>query len=149
MGKTAAALGQGTTMVHNGKTYYLSPWTYKIQGTFERYIEAEVRQAYKEMAPFMTADERKEELAKIRKEIATGVYTFGSTEMAECLQSLRHLKYLLFLMLQPNHPEMTVELASEITDAQMEEVMAAMAQANADPSSGAAASKDPTPPTQS
>ena len=146
MGKVAAALGQGSTLEHGGKTYTLSPWTYKIQGEFERYLEDHLFQVYKRMSPYMTAEERKEELAKIRKEVTSGEYTFGSDLVARALSSLPHLTHLLYLMLRVNHPEVDKDLAAKIVDGQLEDVMAKMAEANADPSTGA---EEKTPETTS
>lgn len=134
MGKVAAALGMGTTIDFEGKTYKLSPWTYKIQGEFERYLEDHLYQVYKRMAPLMTPQERLVELGKIRQEVVSGQYTFGSEVVAQALTSLPHLTHLLYLMIRVAHPEVDKELVGRIVDAQMEEVMAKMAEANADPS---------------
>lgn len=134
MGKVAAALGLGSSLTYKDKVYNISPWTYRIQGEFEKYLERTMMETYKLMAPYMSEQERKEELGKIRKEIVSGEYTFGSDTVAKALGSLPHLTYLLYLMMRVNHPEITVDLAGEIVQAQMGEVMDKMAEANADPS---------------
>lgn len=134
MGKVAAALGLGTSFEVNGKTYSLSPWTYKIQGEFEKYLERKAVEAFQAVAPLMTPEERAHELKALRQEITGGEYSFGSDAVAKALNSVVHLTYLFYLMLRPNHPEMTLELAGELVSANMADAMAKIAEANADPS---------------
>lgn len=145
MGQVSAALAQGSNITFEGKEYVLSPWTYNIQAEFERYLEDYVIQVYKRLAPVMTPDERREELKRIRQEIASGEYTFGSELVAKALTSLPHLKHLLFLMLRAKQPDVTPDLVGRMVDAQHEEVMAKMAEANVDPSNGTTETKNPIP----
>lgn len=134
MGQVSAALAQGSNITFEGREFILAPWTYNIQAEFERYLEDYVIQVYKRLAPVMTPDERREELKKIRQEIAAGEYTFGSDMVAKALTSMPHLKHLLYLMLRVKQPDVTPDLVGRLVDAQQEEVMAKMAEANADPS---------------
>lgn len=144
MGKVAAALGMGTKLTHKGVEYTLSPWTYEVQGKFERYLEDYVLQVHRRMKPYMSEDEYRDELKKIRWEIASGEYTFGGDNVAKALGALPHLTHLLYLMLKGAHPEATPALAAEIVEGQMEEVMAKMADANADPSTETTEMTQPT-----
>lgn len=144
MGQIAKALGMGSEIRHNGRTYNVSPWTYKIQGEFERYLEGQAVQAVRRMRPHMNEYEWKEAMTQVQRDITTGVYTFGSEQVAQALQALPHMKHLFYLLLKENHPEVTPELAAEIVDSDTREAMARMAEANADPTSP---TPEPDPPT--
>lgn len=133
MGKVSTALGLGTSLEYDGQTYNISPWTYRIQGEFEKYMERKAVETFKLLSECMTPEERAVELAALRREIVSGEYSFGSDTIARALNSVGHLTYLFYLMLKPNHPEMTVDKAGEIVSSNLGEMMDKIAEANADP----------------
>lgn len=149
MGQIAQALGQGPTLQYDGQTYTLAPWSYDIQARFERYLEAEATLAARRMAEHLPLEEAKQLLKDVHRDVTAGLYTFGTETVAEALKSLRHLQYLLWLTLLPNHPEVKLDTARKMMDEQLEQVMQAMSDANADPTKAKTATPEsvPTPPS--
>lgn len=134
MGMVSAALGSPVDLVYDGKTYKLSPWSYDIQSSYERYLEGEAVAALKRLRPYLTEDEYREQLSETRRDVGAGLYTFGSDIVAKAIWAKPHFKHLVWLCLQKNHPEATKDLVSKMVDDQLDEVFAKMNEANADPS---------------
>lgn len=134
MGQISQALGLGSQFEFGGKTYTIAPWGYEIQGLFERYLEAEAVKAARRMAQYLSDEEKRQLLADVNRDIASGVYTFGSDLVSKAIfGSLQHFEQLLYLCLRPNHPDVTPAVVKEIVLAQMEDVWQKMMEANTDP----------------
>lgn len=133
MGAIAKALGEGSEFEFEGKVYKFAPWTYGIQSSFETYLEEQAVRAAKRMAAYLHPQEAKEVMAQVQRDITAGKYTFGSEVVSEAIFSIPHFKRLIYLMLRPSHPEVSLELVDRMVEAHLEEVMAKVAEANADP----------------
>jgi hypothetical protein len=139
MGMVSKVLGLGAELEFEGKKYVLAPWSYKIQGQFERYLEDEAYQVVLRLCRHLSPEEKKEQLAILARDIAAGTYSFGSEAVSKAMYSLKHFGKLLLLCLKPNHPEADEELVHKILQDGLETVMAKMAEANVDPSTAAGA----------
>lgn len=148
MGDVNRALGGGSEIEFEGKVYTLSPWTYEVQAAYERYIEREAVNALKRMKPLLTDEDYQEQLNKIQQDITIGLYTFGSEKVARSLLAKPHLKYLYYLLLRGNHPDVQMDLVGRLIDKKWEEAMEKMAEANADPTTEGSASSGTNPPSE-
>jgi len=140
MTSTAAALGIGTTLDHEGVSYRFSPWTYKIQGEFERHLEDHALKTIKRMKVYCSDGEYRELLASVHRDISSGYYNFGGPAVAQAMTTLHHLVVLVTLCLKPNHPDISAATVEAILKKQMEEVLDKMSAANADPNATSPAS---------
>ena len=139
MGTVSSALGLGSQLEFRGKTYTLKPWTFKIQGLYEVFLQEESLRTCRKMRPFCTEEEYRELLIATRRDIDTGYYSFGQPAVEKSLSSLPHLNHLIYLMLKDNHPEVTADLVREMLEEKLTEVMDKMNEANADPNRQAGA----------
>lgn len=135
MGDVNRAFGGGSELEFEGKKYTLSPWTYKIQGAYERHLENEAFKALKKIKHLLPPDDYQEQLRRYQQDVAIGVYSFGSDYVYKSWQYLPNFKQLVFLMIQPNHPEVTKEFVDQMIDKQYEEIVMKVGEANADPTS--------------
>ncbi len=133
MGQISKALGMGSEFKFEDKIYKLSPWNYGIQGKFEVYLEREAVGAIQRLKDLLPGTEYREQLETVVKDVAAGVYSFGTETVAKALQSLKHLKQLLLLMLTENDTSVTSELVNRMCDTKLEDVMRAMTTANLTP----------------
>ncbi len=133
MGQISKALGIGSQFTYKGETYYLSPWTYKIQGEFEEYLAEHAMRCVRKLAKVLPEAEYQAILKSTIRDIASGVYTFGSEEVQDCLRSTQHLIHLTWLQLLPKHPKVTKELVTEMYQEEMEALLSKVSESNADP----------------
>lgn len=133
MGEINTALGGGSEFEYEGKVYKISPWSYKIQGEFERYLEREAYQSLSRLRSLIGEEDYKDQLNRLNRDITGGVYSFGSDVVARALSNTKHLTYLLFLQLKPSHRDITLEKVDEMVKKQLEEIVLKMGEANADP----------------
>lgn len=147
MGQVSTALSIPVTFDHLDKTYSLSAWNYKIQGQYERYLEDRAVQACRRMMRSLSPDEAEQALASVQRDIACGIYSFGSDQVAKSLKSLENLKHLFYLQLHDNHSEVKPKLVEELFETRSEEMLELMSRANgiSDGSEEATAKPDPTP----
>lgn len=136
MGQMSQALALGALFEYQGQTYRVSPWTYRIMGDFELYLQNVAIKNCRRLRPILTEQEYEDLVHKTKKDLDIGTYTFGNPAVQEALQSAVHLRQLLLLCLQKNHPELKMEwidkIAEEDTD-KFQELMDKMNEANADP----------------
>ena len=151
MGDISRALGLGSTLDHNGKTYTLSPWTYKLQGEFERYIQAAALKDLKDLlaAGALTPAEYDSDRRELRDKILSGELSFGGEYIAKSISQLRHFRKLVLLMLLPTHPEVNEEFVQEIISARLEELYDKVAETNQDPTTAPVITPGPTSPPPS
>jgi hypothetical protein len=133
MAEISKALGLGSSFDFNGKTYNCSPWTYKIQGEFERYLEDHAMRTARKMRQYLTDQEYTDLIARTHKDIAEGYYAFGSEPCMRAMQTLTHFKKILQLCLQPKHPDIEMNTIEELVQNRLEEMMSKVGEANADP----------------
>lgn len=133
MGDVNRAIGGGSELEFEGKVYKLSPWTYKIQASYERYLEKEAFESLKRLKAYLTTEEYMSQLNRLQQDITVGVYSFGSDQVAKSFTSIPHIKQILFLMIKENHPEITKDLVDKIADKKFDEIMMKLGEANADP----------------
>ena len=133
MGQIANALATPVSFQHAGKEWKLSPWDYGIQGKLERYLEQHAIKVAREMGQSLPESDADKLLRDTRRDIAHGMYTFGSDEVAQCLKAMPHLKHLTYLMLQVNHPEIEKREVEDMFRDSLDSVLGAVTQAISDP----------------
>ena len=133
MAEISKALGLGSSFEHDGKTYTCAPWTYKIQGEFERYLEDYSVRAAKRMRQYLTQTEYAELIAQTQKDLAEGYYAFGAGPCMRAMQTLTHFKKILHICLSVNHPGIETEVVDELVQNRLEEMMEKVGEANQDP----------------
>ena len=133
MGIVAATLGIGVEFQYKDKTYRLCPWTYELQGIYERYLEREVTDAAKRMCEQLDRDDGRQLLKDVAKDIGQGLYTFGGDEVQRSLESPKHITKLLHIMLQQDDPTIKYDLVRDMVTTSLPEIMEKIASANVDP----------------
>ena len=133
MGIVAASLGIGVEFQYKDKTYRLCPWTYELQGIYERYLEREVTDAAKRMCEQLDRDDGRQLLKDVAKDIGQGLYTFGGDEVQRSLESPKHITKLLHIMLQQDDPSIRYDLVRDMVTTSLPEIMEKIASANVDP----------------
>ena len=133
MAEISKALGLGSSFDHKGKTYTCSPWTYQIQGEFEKYLEEVSIKTAKRMRVYLTQVEYQELIAQTQKDIAEGYYAFGSPPCMRAMQTLTHFKKILHICLLPNHPDIEIDTIDDLVQTRLEEMMNKVGEANTDP----------------
>jgi len=133
MGLISKTLGQGVEFDFEGKSYKLPPWTYKIQGVYERYLEKEAVEAAKRMASYLAAEQARKLLQDVNRDIAAGVYTFGGEEVRLSFDCPKHVTQLLWIMLQQEDPTIPYATAQRMVEQDIQEIFDQIAAANADP----------------
>ena len=134
MGQIAKALGQGSNVTYKGQTYKVSPWKYKVLGEFEKYLEENALAKMRMMRRALEQDEYDKFVVATHRDIASGVYTFGSPETQKALNSRQHFEYLFYLCVLDNHPGLPYEFVREmVAELGIETVMEKVTEANADP----------------
>lgn len=133
MGDINRALGGGSELEFEGTVYQLSPWNYKIQAEYERYLERQAFDSLKKLKPLLSAEDYQEQLSRLQKDIAVGEYSFGSVLVAKSFYALPHFKHLVYLMILQNHKDVPKETVGLMVDKLYEDVLARVSQANEDP----------------
>jgi hypothetical protein len=135
MGQLADALGIGASISYNGKTYQIAPWTFEIQGKYERYLEEQAILAVRRNKHMLPEDEYGSALKGVMQDIAAGEYSFGSDLLARSLKKLPHITYLIYLCLEVNHPDISLKLVQDMVKEKIEEFIEKMDLLNNDPNS--------------
>lgn len=130
MGQVSSALGLGSQIDYKGETYQLSPWTYKIQGQFEKYLQEHAMKSAKELGKFLDPKEAKDLLYQTKRDIDCGDYSFGGELLARAVSSVQHLPYLTWLMIRENHKEVKLELVKEMFKEDFERILDKVNEAN-------------------
>jgi hypothetical protein len=133
MGDVSRALGSGSTFVFRGKPYKVSPWNYNIQAEFEQHLEKKAWETYRRAAQHLPKEESDALRRETSQDITAGVYSFGAQVSAKALTAMPHLRHLIWLCIECNHPEVTPMLVDEMLGEAAEGVMQAIDEANADP----------------
>lgn len=134
MGQISQSLGLGSELEFEGTVYKLSPWSYKIQGEFELYLQRKAVDAVRSLRPVLSQEEYDERMDRVVRDINVGVYTFGSKEVAAAMNSLPHLKHLFLLQLKhAGQLQATSALVDKVFEAAADLAIQKMAEAVADP----------------
>ncbi len=133
MSEHSKALATPVTFQYGGKTWNLSPWNYGIIGEYEVYLQDTAIRTCRRFSKYHSDEQMALLMSKTRKDIDTGVYTFGSDEVKETFNSYVHFSYMIYLCLRDNHPEVTYELAREMVKEVSELLQEKIMEANSDP----------------
>ena len=140
MGDTSRALGIGSSLVFNGKTYQVAPLTIDGRAYFETWLERRALAAVNRVN-YDDEAEKSSDKAAVYRDIASGVYSFGSSAFVKAAKSLPGQKQLLYLMMEAGNPgngDVDEHLVDKIFEEALEEAMEAMGAAEAeDPNSKA------------
>lgn len=142
MGQISQALALGVQVECGGQVYTVHPWTYRIQGEFERYLEREAAESVRRM-PGLDAKERAELLYRVHQDTVKGLYSFGGELVQQALDAPRHLCHLLWLCLRPSHPDLTPDKVRDLFEAEPAKFLQAVNEANADPTRRSTGSDGP------
>lgn len=130
MAQLAQALGIGPEFTFEGTVYRLKPLTPVHLAMFETWLERQAWEALKRAAPALSAQEFEDGLARIAKDIATGVYGCGGEAFARAAGSLSGVKRLALLSLRDNHPEADEELVDRIFEKQLDDIKRLLAESS-------------------
>lgn len=133
MGVTSAMVAEPITYTFEGKEYKLSPWTVEVMAAFERYLEKKAFETYEKIASKMPASIAEKALAQLMQDITTGVYTFGTSTVGKALETPEYVRYIFFLCLKKNHPEVDMDLVRKMADVDYNGMIQIMNMVNADP----------------
>lgn len=133
MGQIAKAFGLAGEVEWQGKTYKLSPMGKKaIQAQFELWMEARALSKAKALAATMPAAEAAQFLQDVRHDIGAGVYSFVGGQSGKALLTQPGQVQLVYLLIHDNHPEFTLDMAQQMSDEKLEEIMMKIDQAGKD-----------------
>lgn len=124
------ALGVGPELTFEGKVYRLKPMTLIHAARFAAWLERQAWEGVERARAWVPAKTHEEALARVSRDVAAGVYDFGSEDYARAAASMSGLKYLTLLSLQENHPEVDDELVDRIFAEKMARIMAVQTQVN-------------------
>jgi len=133
MGETARALGRGPELEFEGRTYEVSPLTFELQARFETWMERRAYESVRRHRAGVPDEEYYRLLAAVARDSAAGEYSFGSKASVKAGASLPGIRQLLYLGLSKRHPEVDEDFVDRLLGAKMEEAVAVLARANADP----------------
>lgn len=133
MGQHSKSLGQGADLVIDDKTYKIAPWTYEIQGLFEKYLQEKAVQSVRDMKGVLPPDEYKQVLRETVRDITAGAYSFGSETVATALSSPDHLCHLVYLCMRAGGTQVKKEEVRDLVDSDPDLILEKLNEANADP----------------
>jgi hypothetical protein len=133
MGAVANNLAIPADFEYNGQIYKVSPWTYEIQGIFERYLEQKAVEGVRRMKSYLTPDEYDKALKSVLADIGLQTYTFGTEEVGKALSAPENVEHIFWLCVNKFHPELIREDVREMSKTHYDQMIAAMNVANTDP----------------
>lgn len=128
-------LGKGSAIEFGGKTYKFSPITYDIQAEYTTWLKRRAVEEVREQKSYLTPEEYERKMDRVDRNRAAGVYSFAGELCRESVHSLEGLKYLVFLTLKSNHPEVDMAFIDQMFESKeiMEQASRAIKSANSDP----------------
>ena len=132
MGAAAQVREQGeyAPLSYAGQIWKVSAWTYGVQGQYEEYLENQALERLQRQSallnPLEAAQFRRDHLEML----GSRAWSFGTQLCYRSLDARENFAYLLWLCLQVNHPEASLELAKEIVREQYPAAQEAMFTAN-------------------
>lgn len=133
MGDVSQALGAGSSIEFEGQVYQLAPLTYALQAKYETWLERRAVEAVRRQRSYLDDDEYQQKMTAVDRDIAAGIYSFGSKACQDASRSIHGLKELIRLSLAKNYPEVNHEFVDRLFDTKMQEAANAFMRANADP----------------
>jgi hypothetical protein len=133
MADTARAAGIGPEIQYQGHVYRFKPVTPEMIGRYETWLERRAFEAVKRQERWMPPADYAAQLAGVRQDCAADVYAFGGEAFGKSSVSVPGLKYAAYLSLRAGQdatpdpdgpPPVTERLASELFDAERDQVLA-------------------------
>lgn len=115
MGAVAQALAQPVPFEFEGKSYQVSPWTFEIQGLFERYLEREAIAACDRNARYLSPEMHQRVLQGVLQDIGSQQYTWGTERVGKALDSAKNVKYIFWLCLKKFDQSVTQDLVERMS----------------------------------
>lgn len=118
MSESADAVGLPAIVQWEGKPYYVSPMDHvEVVAAYESYLEDQAWQAIRRAKAkgYLSAEDYQEQADGIRRDIVSGVYSYGSKAWLDSIRCMQHQKQLLWLML--THPEGQRDIPISLVDA--------------------------------
>lgn len=103
----------GWPVVASGKTYLLTPPTFKDKSRFESWLKTEAKKAALEDRAILPRDEFAALLACINTQIGSGLYRWGGPIYFESLNKGTGFQELARILLQKHHPGITADEVRE------------------------------------
>lgn len=128
MAEAAKALGLPTPFEYKGKTYLLSPATIEVMSMFEVWLEQQAWNRVERTKSRCDPETYRERHDAVTRFIMSGGLAAGSMEAAKAANTVEGQKYDLYLRLmacpENKDKDISESLASEMWEAQMQEIMA-------------------------
>lgn len=126
-------LGMGSEIEFEGRTYRMAPLTFELQAKYVAWLKRQAVEAVRQQRSYLTDEEYEKKMDRVDRNIAAGVYAFGSPLCVESSKNLDGMKEIVRLTLAKNHPEVNHEFVDRLLEKQMEEAARAVKRANSDP----------------
>lgn len=126
-------LGMGTEIEFEGRTYRMAPLTFELQAKYVAWLKRQAVEAIRQQRSYLTEEEYDKKMDRVDRNIAAGVYGFGSDLCIQSVKGPDGLKELVRLTLGKNHPEVDHEFVDRLFETKVKEAAAALQRANADP----------------
>lgn len=116
MGDVAKAAGVGHSIKFRGQSYELKPETPEMVGRFEVWLEGQAWAAAKRAAKHLKPAEHAQLLRDTGRDIAAGVYSYGSEPYASAMRTMAGFRERLWLAIQAGDPSVDEALIAAMTD---------------------------------
>ena len=124
------ALGVGPELTFEGKVYRLKPMTLIHAAQFAAWLERQAWEGVDRARAWLSPASYDEALARVSRDVAAGVYDFGSETYARAAASMAGMKYLLLLALREDDPTVDEELVDRLVEQKMARIVELQKQAN-------------------
>ena len=126
------ALGLGPELTFEGKVYRLKPITLIHAARFSAWLERRAWEGVERSQAWVNPKTYEANVKIVSRDIATGVYDFGSEDYARAAESMAGMKFLTMLSLQESHPEVDEEFVDRLFAEKMQRIIALRNKAEAD-----------------
>jgi hypothetical protein len=116
VGDVAKAAGVGHSIKFRGKAYELKPETPEMIGRVEVWLEGQAWASAKRAARFLKPAEHAALLRDTGRDIAAGVYSYGSQYYATATRTMAGFRERLLLAIRAGDPSADEELVAAMTD---------------------------------
>lgn len=110
------AAGAGHTLRHGNLRFKVLPPTQACFAEYERWLEDRVRAKLEARKKDMTPDEYEEERREMRREINSGVYSWGTKTCLDSLRTMAGNFEFAAILVRQSHPEVSSSLVKEIAE---------------------------------
>lgn len=126
MGKFLDAIQVPREVVVDGKTFRLSPLTLELRAQYELWMERRAIEAVRRQKRFESDEEYHQSLGAVHRDIASGVYTFGTPVWLNFVKSMSGQKYLIYLMLRLCQKDQPEQITEDLVEKYFEEFASAL-----------------------